>query len=183
MKKANVDNILRMFIARNTIKWDKPIVTNELNSYFGCPETNATFLKHGLHFIDGCELRKFLAKGKLMPFSDNLLAKVGNFASASKDLEEKLNDQTYSQAYKELERKMEKGNLLLEAPIIVQFKDDSYWCFSGRKRAYAARKQGIPVLYFLVKQPQDEEKDDLVEDKEDAREDEMESNFLPKQLS
>lgn len=156
--KVSVSSVLRMFLARYTIKWDKPIVTSEIDGYFGSPEACEVFAKHGLRFGDDRELRQFLSKGRLAPLSDDVLAKVDNFAFSKKDLEEKLSDQTYSQAYKELEHKLEKGDLLLQAPIVVKFNDGSYWGYSGRKRAYIARKHGLAVLYFIVEQ-EDEVKD------------------------
>lgn len=152
IRKASVENILRMFLARYTIKWDKPVITSEVDGYFGNPEAVEIFAKHGLRFGDIKELRNFLSKGRLAPLSDNDLSKVDNFAFSAKDLEKKLNDQTYSQSYKELEHKLEKGDLLLQAPIVVKFNDGSYWGYSGRKRAYIARKHGLAVLYYIVEQ-------------------------------
>jgi len=166
MKKTSVDNILRMFLARYSVKWENPIIGKELENYFENPEALTTFGKHGLRFIDERDLRKFLAEGILVSLSDDILSKVENFASSKKEVEEKLKDQVYSQSYKELENKLERGDLLLEAPIIVKFKDGSYWCFSGRKRAYVARRNGASVQYFLVVQP---EKGETVE-KDDTKE-------------
>ena len=141
-----------MFMARYTVSWEKPDVSLAVSDYFGNPDATAVFSKNGLSFSDDRELNRFLAQGKLSPIPDDVLAKVENFYSSSKDLDEKLRDQTYSQAYLALERKIEHGDLLLEAPIVILFKDGSYWGFSGKRRAYVARKHGIPVLYFIVKQ-------------------------------
>jgi len=152
MKRSSVDNVLRMVLATHKVTWENPVVMSELDSYFGCPETIAAFAKHGLRFSDETSLRTFLSSGRLNPIPDEVLAKVGNFAFTTKEMDEKLSDQTYSQAYKELEHKIERGDLLLQAPIVIKFNDGSYWGFSGRKRAYAARKNGAAVLYFIVEQ-------------------------------
>jgi len=175
MKKYSVDNVIRMFLALNTIKWDSPTISAELESYFGSPETIDEFAKHGLRFTDGRDLRNFLKKGRLTPISEDTLKEVKNFAFSTKDIDDKLSDQTYSQSYKELEHKLERGDINLQAPIIVEFNDGSFWGFSGRKRAYVARKNGVEVLYFLVKQPQDEEGDKREDgDQEDIQKDKME---------
>jgi len=158
MKKSSVDNILRMFLARYSVKWENPVIGNEIESYFDNPEACSVFGKHGLRFSDEKELRKFLSKGRLVSLTEDILSKVENFAASTKEVEEKLKDQTYSQSYKEIENKLERGDVLLEAPIVVKFKDGSYWGFSGRKRAYAARRHGAGVLYFLVVQPDEGEK-------------------------
>jgi len=79
----------------------------------------------------------------------------------------------------------EKGALLLQAPIIIQFKDGSYWGFSGRKRAYAARKNGISVQYYLVKQEDLEKenaKNDQKEKKRQDREDKVEQEVQPNEI-
>jgi len=180
MKKNCVDNIIRMFLARNTIKWENPIISGELNSYFENPEACSFFGKKGLRFSDERELRNFLSKGKLVYLSDDTINKIENFASSTKELEERLNDQTYSQSYKELEHKIEQGDLLLEAPIIVKFKDGSYWGLSGRKRAYVARRNGIPVQYFLVDQENVENEENKVEEakkKQERREEELDDSL------
>ena len=158
MKRYSVDNVLRLFLARYSVKWQNPVVSNELHNYFGNAETCAFFIKHGLKFSEEKELRQFLSRGKLVTLPDDILFKVKNFAFSSKDLEDKLKDQTYALSYKQIENKIEQGDTLLEAPIIIKFKDGTYWFFSGRKRAYAARKQGVPVQYFLAEQ-KEEKKD------------------------
>jgi len=165
--KTSVDNVLRMFNARYTIKWDKPDLSEAAGDYFGNPEATDIFSKHGLTFTDDRDLSRFLAQGKLRSVDDSILAKVENFFDKSKDLSEKLRDQTYSQAYNLLERKIEHGNLLLDAPIIIVFNDGTYWGLSGKRRAYMARKHGIPVLYFVVEQESDsDEKDGPKESKD-----------------
>jgi len=166
MKKTSVDNVLRMFLARHSVKWENPIIGNELESYFDNPDALAKFGKHGLRFSDERELRKFLTKGSLVSISEEVLAKVENFETSARDVEEKLKDQTYSQSYKEIENKLERGDVLLEAPIVVKFNDGSFWGFSGRKRAYVARRNGASVLYFLVVQPNEGEKVEKVDTKE-----------------
>jgi len=174
-----------MFTARNTVTWETPTVSAELESYFGNPEAIEAFAKHGLRFTDGSELRRFLSKGILTSLPEDVLDKADNFASSTEDLEKKLSDQTYSQAYKEIENKLEKGALLLQAPIIIQFKDGSYWGFSGRKRAYAARKNGISVQYYLVKQEDLEKenaKNDQKEKKRQDREDKVEQEVQPNEI-
>jgi len=180
MRKVSVDNVLRMFMSRHTVKWENPVIAEELDAYFGSPEACEAFAKQGLRFGEERDLRQFLSAGRLSPIPDEILSKVANFAFSKEDLEEKLSDQTYSQAYKELEHKLEKGDLLLKAPIVVKFKDDSYWGFSGRKRAYVARKNGAAVLYFLVEQPKDDEgeKSEQDSEKEKEQEDKMESTVF-----
>jgi len=152
MRKVSKYNVLRMFLARYSVQWEKPVISNELDSYFGNSEACTKFAKHDLRFSDERELRHFLSNGRLTILSEDVLSKIKNFASSIEDVQKKLSDQTYALSYKELENKLEQGDLLLEAPIVIQFKDNSYWFYSGRKRAYVARKHGASVQYFLVKQ-------------------------------
>lgn len=155
MKTSSVDNVLRMVLAMHKVTWENPVVMSELDSYFGCPETIAAFAKQGIRYSDETSLRAFLSTGKLNPIPDEVLSKVGNLAFTTKEMDAELMDQTYSQAYKEIENKIERGDLLLQAPIVIKFNDGSYWGFSGRKRAYAARRHGAAVLYFIVEQRKD----------------------------
>lgn len=155
MKKSSVDNVLRMFLSRYDVKWIAPLVSKEIGSYFGNPEAYDVFSKHGLRFKEDRDLCRFLSKGVMTGLSEDTLQKVENFAHSSKEINEILNNQTYSQAFKEIEHKIEKGNLILEAPIVVRFNDGSMWLYSGRKRIYAAKKNGVPIQYFLVTQPKE----------------------------
>ena len=173
MKKYSIDNILRMFTARYTVQWEKPNLKDAVSDYFGNLEACSVFSKQGLVFTEDRELSIFLASGKLMPIQDEILSKIDNFFSDSKDLNEKLRDQTYSQAYNELERKLEQGDILLDAPIVVKFKDGSYWGLSGKRRAYVARKHGVPVLYFIVEQKETGDADDKDDKKEEQPKSEM----------
>ena len=152
MTKSSVDNVLRMFLARYDVKWVPPIVSKEVGSYFGNAEANAVFSKHGLCFKEDRELCSFLSKGVMTSLSEDILQKVENFAHSSQEMDAILNNQTYSQAFKEIEHKIERGNLILEAPIVILFNDGSLWLYSGRKRIYAAKKNGVPIQYFLVTQ-------------------------------
>lgn len=157
MRKSSIDNVLRMFLSRYDVRWIAPLVGNEVRSYFDNPEASAFFAKNGLRFLEVRDLCKFLSKGVMTNLSEETLQKVENFAHSSKEIDEILNNQTYSQAFKEIEHKIEKGNLVLEAPIVVRFIDGSMWLFSGRKRIYAAKKNGVPVQYFLVTQQKNKE--------------------------
>lgn len=155
MKKYSVENIIRMFLSRYDVKWIAPLVSKEVDGYFGNPDTIDIFSKHDLRFKDDRELCRFLSKGVMTGLSNEILKDVENFAHSTKEIDEILKNQTYSLAFKEIEHKMEKGNLVLEAPIVIRFKEGSMWLYSGRKRIYAAKKNGVPVQYFLVTQPKE----------------------------
>lgn len=148
----SIENVLRMFISRYNIKWVAPSIKKEIYNYFENPEVSSIFSKHDLKFENEKELYRFLSKGTLTTLSPEVIQKLNNLSNTIDEINDKLKDQTYSQAFKEIEHKLERGDLILEAPIVIKFKDDSYWVYSGRKRIYVARKNGVPVQYFLIKQ-------------------------------
>jgi len=145
----SVDKILRLFVARYTIKWEKPKIINELNPYYSNPDVSNLFSKNDLDCKNEKDLIRFLSNGSMVSLNSEIVSKITNLSS---DIDSCMMNQTFSQSFKELEHKIEKGDILLEAPILIHFKDGSYFCYSGRKRAYLALKHDIPLVAFLVKQ-------------------------------
>jgi len=141
--------IVRLFIARYTVKWQKPLITTELDIYFNRPEIGNLLAKNSLIFDSDFELNRFLSLGPMTTLSSEVISQIKCLSS---DMQNQLNNQTFSQAYKELENKIEQGDLTLEAPIVIQFKNGSYCCYSGRKRACVALTHDVPLTVFLVKQ-------------------------------
>lgn len=150
-------NILRKVLGKikfkkNTLTWTRPNFYKEYEGYFGNSACSDYLKNFGHTFVDEKELSSFLSTGILTRVPDKVLSENGKNLTVSLDsLEKNLENQSYSFSFKHLEKSLMEKNLHLEAPILIQGSDGSYWGFSGNRRANLARKYGFPILFFVVK--------------------------------
>jgi len=166
MDKIKIINKVKAKLTENKITWVKPKFIKEICSYFEKPETIKTLKDHNILFSDEKEILSYLNKGHFGRISDEELQEKGK--NINVDLEdfdkEVATNQNLSLSYKHLEKSLIEKDLNLESPILFKFLDGTYWGFSGNRRANLARKNNIPVLFWIIDQEkiskQDKEKEE-----------------------
>ena len=151
MKTSSLLKKVLTKLAASRINWVKPKFVKEICSYYEEPETISFLKKQGILFSDDKELLSFLNKGKFEKISDEELLKKGkNITVKIDEFEEEIKNQNYLPSYKHLENSLIEKDLNLECPILIKFKDGTYWGFSGNRRANLARKNKLPLLFWVI---------------------------------
>ena len=137
----------KQFICESSnITWGKPDFKEEWGEYFENSYTKRYFKKRGLVFKSDEELYDFLNSGTLTRITkQELSTKYTNLTLDDKDFDNEISDPEYRQSYDSMQNAKK-----LPAPIIVRFKDGTYFGFAGNRRTNTAFRKGIPLKVWLI---------------------------------
>lgn len=136
------------------IIWTKPNFSRELGEYTENDFTQKYLAKKGFSFSSDDDLFDFLRGGTMKSMYGFDLSTIVNFTSSKKDSEEELKDPEYRKSFDSMESElMEKGEITLPAPIVLNFSGALY-LFSGNRRAILAVKHGLPLSVWMVNAPE-----------------------------
>jgi len=136
------------------IHWYPPDLESEAGEYLENEYTRKVLSGYGVILLSEDDVVEYLSHGRMAPFNPEKEPphNLENMTVDPEDFEQELGDAEYRGSFESMQGELDgEGSISLPAPIILQLPGGKLYGFSGNRRTWLARKNGIPVEAWVVR--------------------------------